>query len=105
MLGTLIAYIIGAFFGSTMINLFGLIMATIFLIWMVFIPETPIYLCIRNKMEAAQKSLQYYHHDITVDELIKSKGNSKTKGITWADICKWIWFGSKYCNLSVIFLF
>lgn len=88
MLGTLIGYIIGAFFGSLMISAFGLVMAVFFIIWMSFIPETPIYLCIHNKTDAAQISLKYYHHDLTVEELCKSKDSSKTTGITWTDICK-----------------
>lgn len=87
-IGALISYILGAFCGSAIMCLFGLLSGVVFILWMLFIPETPIYLSTKNKMKAAEKSLKFFDHKMSVDELIKTKDSSKGKGISWTEICK-----------------
>lgn len=81
--GTLVAYLIGALLGSEAISLVGLLSTILFMIWMSYMPETPINLCIKNKFKAAEKSLQFYHHSMSIDELIKNKDSATSKGVAW----------------------
>lgn len=63
-LGVLLAYIIGEYFKFYAMPLFAIILIAAFAILLLFIPESPIYLIRKNKIDVSKrkyKGMQFTH--------------------------------------------
>lgn len=93
-LGAVVTFTLGTFFNYNVTPIAGAVISATFVIWMTFLPETPLYLYSQNNIKAAQSSADFYNYDLSQKILNESKNETKSKGLTWSEICKKISFHS-----------
>lgn len=95
-LGIVIGYTVGAFFDYITLPLLGTIIGVIFVISMLLLPETPLFLYSQQKFKEAELSANFYNYDIKANVGIETnnskssrdKSESKSRGITLSDLGK-----------------
>lgn len=88
-LGIVLSYTIGAFFNYNALPIFGIIVGIIFIIWMAYLPETPLYLYSQQKIKAAELSADFYNYEINPNDIAEksdNKSGSNTNSISWKEI-------------------
>lgn len=86
-MGCVIGFVIGAFVEYLTAPFVGLTISVLFFIWMLFIPETPIYLLVKKNISGAENALKYYSPKLHVNELVKTNDNLKDNEIRLTDFC------------------
>ncbi|KAI5709671.1 hypothetical protein M8J76_008886 [Diaphorina citri] len=59
-IGTLMIYIIGAYASFNVLNIFSLVFAFIFLVFIMFFPESPVFYLKNDRLKEARLALQWY---------------------------------------------
>lgn len=92
-LGILLQYCIGPYVSYLILAIFNAVIPVVFIITFIFMPESPYYLLMKNKEEAAAKSLMWLHKEDNQsnirDELKEMKDNVEedmSQKATWWDL-------------------
>lgn len=79
-LGSVGMYALGTFFAYNVPPIVGFVIGVIFMIWMTFLPETPLYLCSQTNLKEAEKSIEFYNYELTAKEIIEKRSQNDSKG-------------------------
>lgn len=87
-IGVVVSFTLGAFCNYNVIPISGIVIGIIFMIWMTFLPETPLYLCSKEELKAAEKSSEFYSYELKLKGLLdfKNRNELKTNKITFKEI-------------------
>lgn len=86
----MVGYTVGAFSSYIPLPLIGTVIGIVFVIWMLFLPETPLYLYSQQRVKEAELLANFYNYELKIEHAAESndKSVSKAKGISFSGLCK-----------------
>lgn len=103
--GVLVGYSVGSYLPYTVVPKVTIIFPVVYLCLILFFPETPQFLLLKNNLDAAKASLCFYRNidpkssarevvqriEKEIDEMRSAMGNTPTKEASFKDFGKW-WY-------------